>query len=267
MKKFKSKSDLFAYLVENKEDIIFQKKSATKFADCVLHLPLKIKETAEKAQRYDYSNDEQAGKLTRTIVLNTYNWLDSHDDVHLNGIFSKSISETRRKFHLHDHQQSLEGRVGIPQEFSEKEISWRELGQGKTGKTQALFMKSEIRKDLNEKMYQAYLNDEIDQHSVGMQYVKMALAINDEEKYPNEFKVWQEHIGKLGNRGTAEEQGFFWAVSEAKLYEGSAVLFGANELTPTLGSKSQPEKSTVTAEEPVISTRVLEALKGFNKKF
>jgi DNA-directed RNA polymerase subunit RPC12/RpoP len=45
----------------------------------------------------------------------------------------------------------------------------------------------------------------------------------------------------------ADEYGFFWVVSEIKLLENSCVLFGANELTPTLevqDSSNQPAKST-----------------------
>lgn len=262
--KFKSRKELFRHLVANKEEIISLKKSAIKFTDCLNYAPSPAEKT-NKAAKYSYENDEEKGILNRTIVANTYNWLDSHDDVHLSGIFAKSINDGGRKAHLHDHHQMLDGRVGKPLKFYEADISWRELGQGKTGLTQALFMETEIRRALNEKVYLDYLNDEIDQHSVGMQYVKMALAINDEENYPNEYKVWKDIIGRLGNRNKAEEQGFFWSVSEAKLFEVSAVLFGANELTPTLGGKSKPEKSTSYEVEPHYSTRVKDALAGLNK--
>lgn len=267
MKKFKNKAELFAYLVAEKEELIFLKKSVVKFSDpCTLPFTVEKRIHIVDKAKYAYENDEEKGILKRTIVANTYNWLDSHGDVHLNGLFAKSISDGGKKAHLHDHIQQLDGRVGKPLNFSEKEISWRELGQGKTGMTMALLMESEIRKSYNPEVYLDYLNDDIDQHSVGMQYVKLALAINDEENYPNEYKIWKENIGKLGNKNDAEDQGYFWAVSEAKLFETSAVLFGANKLTPTLGSKSQPEKSTVPAEEPHHSTRVLEAVKGLNKQ-
>lgn len=260
--KFKSRKELFKHLVTNKEEIISLKKSAIKFTDCLTYAPIATEKT-NKAAKYSYENDEEKGLLKRTIVANTYNWLDTHDDVHLSGIFAKSINDGGRKAHLHDHYQMLDGRVGKPIALYEADISWRELGQGKTGLTQALFMETEIRKALNEKVYMDYLNDEIDQHSVGMQYVKMALAVNDEENYPNEYKVWKDTIGRLGNRAKAEEQGFFWAVSEAKLFEVSAVLFGSNELTPTMGGKNKPEKSTYEIE-PQYSTRVKDALAKLN---
>jgi len=231
------------------------KKSAIKYADCISFMPTEEKGEANKA-KYPYENDEEKGVLKRTIVLNTYNWLDSHGDVHLTGTFGKSISERGNKIpHLHDHVFQLEARVGKPIAFYEKEISWRELGASKTGMTTALFMESEVRRSYNEKVYNDYLKNEIDQHSVAMRYVKVELAINDGDEYPKEKAVWDKVIGLLGNRKQAEEQGFFWAVSEAALIEGSAVLLGSNELTPTLGGKAQPFKSTEQEPEPSVDTQ------------
>ncbi len=62
-----------------------------KIADAITLLPNKSFEPSVTKGRYLYENDEEKGILKRTIVSNTYNWLDSHGDVHLNGIFAKSI--------------------------------------------------------------------------------------------------------------------------------------------------------------------------------
>jgi hypothetical protein len=271
MKQFKSKSELFAYLVANRDELITAKKAETKRADPTAFVSVTAKSEligAVNKGKYRYENDEEAGKLIRTIVANTYNYMDSHDDVHLDGVFSKSLAESAKKVrHLKDHDHSLAtGKIGIPLGFEEKSISWRELGLGKTGMTQALFMQSEIRKDYNDSIYRQYLADEIDQHSVGMQYVKLELAVNEPDDYPNEYRVWEQHIGKIGNRAAVEDQGFFFAVSEAKLLEVSAVLMASNELTPTLGNKTQPEKFTVIKDgaEPAKATRVLKELQWLN---
>ncbi len=257
----KVSKELYARLKEQTE---FKKAAALKYADNTTFLPEEKREGASKG-RYLYEDDEEKGVLKRTIVLNTYNWLDSHGDVHLTGTFGKSINERGNKIpHLHDHVFQLDARVGKPISFSEKEISWRELGASKTGMTTALFMESEIRKSFNEKVYNDYLKNEIDQHSVAMRYVKVELAINDADEYPKEKAVWDKVIGLLGNRKQAEEQGFFWAVSEAALIEGSAVLLGSNELTPTLGGKTQPFKSTEVEPEPsTVDTQSL--VKAINK--
>jgi hypothetical protein len=271
MKQFKSKAELFAHLVENKDELITAKRSVIKTSDpCeVISIATKLKlsgNTVDKA-KYRYEDNTEEGKLVRTIIANTYLWMDSHDDVHLENVFAKSISENKRIRHLHDHVQMLDGKVGRPIGFEEKAISWRELGLGKTGMTQALFMESEVLSAYNEKVYNEYLNDEIDQHSVGMQYTRIELAVNDETNYPNEYKVYQQHIAKIGNRAKVEDQGFFFAVSEAKLLEVSAVLLGSNELTPTLGHKAvSPEKFTIQPSAPKDFTRIAAAVGKWNKQ-
>jgi len=79
-----------------KETTEFKKAAALKYADNTTFLPEETKAGASKG-RYLYEDDEEKGVLKRTIVLNTYNWLDSHGDVHLTGTFGKSISERGNK--------------------------------------------------------------------------------------------------------------------------------------------------------------------------
>lgn len=235
--------ELFAYMKANKSAIIDMKKSISKKADIVT---AQINENPLKSVNKDFAfaNDEAKGILTRTIVMNTYNWMDSHDDVHQNGLFGKSIKERGNKIpHLHDHKFELDARVGIPKSWSESPVSWSDLGIDEPGGTMCLLCESEIMKELNKSIYKEYLAGRIDQHSVGMQYVKIDMAINDED-YPDEYKVWTSIIESIGNKSKAIEQGYFFAVYEAKLIEGSCVLLGSNELTPTLGNKMEPIKTT-----------------------
>lgn len=49
------------------------------------------------------------------------------------------------------------------------------------------------------------------------------------------------------NPEVAEEKGYFWAVTEAKVIEGSAVPIGSNWITPTLSVENkdnEPPKGT-----------------------
>ena len=190
----------------------------------------------------DKADSDNEKAIKRTIVGNTYMWMDSHDDVHAKNVFTKSIKERQKSiFHLHDHKFEITAKVGEPINVYEKELSWSEFGVNKVGNTTALLMDSEILKDYNSQIFNEYKAGRITQHSVGMQYVKIDLAVNDEE-YEEEFKVWQDNIDSLGNKELAEEKGFFWFVREAKLIEISAVLLGSNGLTPTLENK-RAEKS------------------------
>jgi phage head maturation protease len=187
--------------------------------------------------KVDKTVNDSENKLERTIVGNTYMWMDSHDDVHAKGVFTKSIKERKNQiFHLHDHEFKLTAKVGEPKEVYEKELLWSEFGVNKAGSTTALLMDSEIYKDYNSKIFNAYKNGQISQHSVGMQYVKIDLAVKDED-YEEEYKTWQDNIENIGNKELAEEKGYFWLVREAKLIEISAVLLGSNTLTPTLENK------------------------------
>lgn len=199
-----------------------------------------------------YSNSE--GKLERTIIGNTYLWMDSHEDVHAKGCFSKSIKERGdRVFHLHDHKFERTAKVGNPIKLYEEEISWKDLGVNKVGSTQALHMDTEIIKAYNAQIFDEYKNGLVDQHSVGMQYVKIDLAVGDDE-YEEEYKLWVDNIDQIGNKEQAEEKGYFWLVREAKLIEISAVLLGSNELTPTLGERKVVADEITTRKEADIES-------------
>lgn len=242
---FVDKKEQFAYLITNKRALIDLKKSVTKFTDGFGMSAL------EQAVIKDltHTNEDTDTAIKRTIVGNTYNWMDSHDDVHINGLFSKSLTE-RQPWHLHDHVYQLMAKVGTPTSVREEYINWTRLGVNKLGQTQALLMDSTIEKELNASIFRSYLNGEINQHSVGMKYVKISLAVNDEE-YKEEFAAWNSHIEKIGNRQDAEAKGYFWAVTEAKLIEISCVLEGSNSLTPVLGIKhTEGEPVHTTPQQP-----------------
>ncbi len=235
-KKFKSKREEIEYLVANKQGIIDLKKAATKFTDFSI-TDVAIKTSALKGLHGDDEDEDNDKVIKRTIVGNTYNWLDSHGDVHLDGTFTKTLQEKGDRIpHLHDHIHKTTARVGIFESLTEEVIKWSDLGVAKTGTTTSLIGKSSIMNSLNTEIFSQYKSGLIDQHSVGMVYVKIDLAVNDED-FPEEHKVWLAHIDKIGNKEVAENNGHFWAVKEAKLMEISAVLIGSNSITPTLESK------------------------------
>jgi hypothetical protein len=272
-KSFNSRADLFKYLVEEKEEILSQKKSITKRAEgglsATFHVEHSRETFANKAQKPLYENNKEAGILKRTILANTYWWMDSHSDVHLgrgeeseNAIFSESIKGRAAKvFPIDQHNWSLDGKMGKTLNLYEAPISWRALGVGKTGMTEGLFADAEIHKDKNERRYKDYLNDEVDQHSVGMRYQDLQLAVNDEDEYPKEFAVYQKFINKIGNRQAVEKQGYFFAVGKAHLGEYSAVIAGSNELTPTMGKgQGSGDTDKVEGSGDTRNKKLLEAL-------
>lgn len=215
-----------AEIVANKAELIHLKKAEVKTVKGGISSITKTNTTIKGV----FKDDENS--LERTIIGNTYLWMDSHDDVHAKGCFTKSVKENKSIFHLHDHEFKITSKVGEPKNTYEEDIAWKDLGVNKSGMTQALFMDTEIFKEYNTQIFNEYKAGRINQHSVGMQYVKIDLAVND-ESFEKEFKVWQDNIDTLGNPEKATEKGYFWLVREAKLIEISAVLMGSNELTPT----------------------------------
>jgi len=96
-----------------------------------------------------------------------------------------------------------------------------------------LVFDTNIKRSYNEKMFNMYNAEGVNQHSIGLQYVNIMLAVNDPEDKEH-YKNWTANIDLAINKEKAIDNGFFFLVKEYKLIENSAVLFGANELTPTL---------------------------------
>jgi hypothetical protein len=260
--KFNTTKERVDWLMANKSELIEMKRASLKFTDLVV-----MPETTEinKALFTEYKDEPTSGVIKRSIVANTYNWMDSHDDVHVGNTFAKSISERANKvFHLHDHKHEVTAKVGKPIEIKEVEVDWMDLGIQRLGKTTVLMLESEIKEAYNKDVFRQYLENEIDQHSVGMRYVKIDLAVNDED-YKEEFATWNKYINDLGNRDKAEKQGYFWAVKEAGLIEVSAVLMGSNELTPTVQNIDEPSNEDTQKNEPEKSTQINweEVIKNF----
>jgi hypothetical protein len=127
------------------------------------------------------------------------------------------------------------------------------LGVKADGVAQVLTFSTEIIKNYNERIFEKYRTKRIKQHSIGLRYVELLLAINEpeDEYWADEYKIWKKYIDQIINKDIPEETGYFWAVPQYMLLENSCVLFGANALTPTL---STSEKSATEMEPLEIDT-------------
>jgi len=131
--------------------------------------------------------------------------------------------------------------------------------QSDVATTQVLKMDSELVKQWSPKIFQLYKDGAIDQHSIGMQYVRLVLCVNDPEE-KEEFANWEEFYPLVINKDKVNARGFFWYVTEVKLFEISAVLFGSNELTPTVSTSKNnaaPSEDTQQKEDQAPSTDTL----------
>jgi hypothetical protein len=161
--------------------------------------------------------------------------MDSHSDVHIPGIWKKSLQENKLIYHLQEHQIKFDHIISDQVTASTKTMTWKELGFDFPGSTEALIFDSVIEKERNEYMAEQYAKGRVKNHSVGMIYVKMELAMNSDSKYDAiEKETWDKYIDTISNKAQVEDQGYFWAILEAKVIEGSAVPIGSNYATPTI---------------------------------
>lgn len=246
--------ELTAFLTANKEVLVSQKKRYEKITDpvagAVEFFVTREGGLAVKAAVGSPEVPETAETLRAKFVGNTALWIDSQMDLLLPDCWKKSIMERQGKVpHLHDHVRELDAEVGIVKNFYSQEISLLELGISRTGVTQSLVFDSEVRKDYHPRTFEKYRTGRVNQHSIGLQYVRLELAINDEES-EKEFDFWNKYYPLVINKDVADDSGFFWIVPEIKLIEVSAVLFGANELTPTLSVTGKAPTEEVTLHQP-----------------
>lgn len=190
--------------------------------------------------------DVDLKKKIVTGLYNTYNFFDSDYDVILPGAAKKSIDERGPESnsvvkikHLlfHDWKQ-LPGKI---QTLQEKTLTVNNQ------KVQGIYFETKMSDTtLGTDTLINYQEEIYDNHSIGFQFL-------DGEWIDSESENWSKMIGQLLNPQKAEDAGFAYFWKEIKLYEGSTVAFGANELTPYLGVKNLENRDAVALK---IMTRI-----------
>lgn len=253
-KSYASKEAMFTDLRANKEFIIAQKKMTTKEADAVVFFaPVADEKNETIKAETDLS---KATLLKMSLAINTTNLMDSHSDVHMKGIWKKSVKEAKGLYLLQEHQMKFDKIITNKVKASVKSMTWGELGYDYAGDTEVLTFDVEVDNKRNPFMFEQYGKGYVDNHSVGMRYVGLELAMNSDSKWDEEEKAtWDKYIDQVANKEDAEAQGYFWAVTEAKVIEGSAVVKGSNSATPTMSMEIK-EAGTATSEtiEPAQAT-------------
>lgn len=249
-KEFASKEELFRELKQNEEKILALKKA-------------KVLKSAEKGQismanaflKPDFA--EKAGMELKEgyvyPVINTTRYMDAHDDVHLDGLWKKTLKEQEGKlFYVSGHSLNIDDVIAWPEDVKAytKMIDWSLVGKDYPGQTEALIYEIAEGSIKKPSALEAIKQRRKVQGSVSMMYHKITLAINSDEKdYVKNKSYWDSHIDMIANKEQAEEQGYFFGVEEARIYkEGSLVLFGSNDATEII--YPEPEKSTPKDTEP-----------------
>ena len=103
-KKFSTKKELFEFLKENKQELFEQKKAVIKHADTfgVIVGDGNVGKSVFKAD-----NDTE-DVIQRKLVINSTNVLDSHGDVHIPGLWDKSIKDSDSRLLLQEHKMQFD---------------------------------------------------------------------------------------------------------------------------------------------------------------
>jgi len=175
-------------------------------------------------------------KRTVQFIANTYFFIDSDQDMLIKGCAVKSINDRGPKSqanakikHQSDHVLNTKNVVGRFEVIEERNIDGKDV----------LYCESHIPTTSkgNDDLIN-YQEGLYDNHSIGFRYKNIVKAVMNSTNEV-ERKAWDEFYPLALNPEKADEEGFFWVVKEIELFEISVVSYGANELTPTIGSKSK----------------------------
>jgi len=241
------KAERIKFAIQNKGELLAQKKSEIVKSMPLAYFPSPTeREKASKSRKEIGSSDT----IEKTIVGNVCMYMDGHLDVQGTGCWKRTLNNSQHKFyHTKNHSDKVDDRVGKPNKTYTEVLDLKKLGitKNKIKEAEALLMDTTIYKALDEKIFVQYSLGMVKQHSVGMLYYKIDLALEEEdedEDTEKENKLWKKYYPKLINPEIADKYGMFFYVAESGLIEISAVTRGSNDLTPTLEDGKDSPKNT-----------------------
>ena len=255
---FATKEDLFKALKDHEEDIIEFKKA---------HIYKGIEKSTTTGQlQPDTEAVKSIGFTTKENhiypIISTTTYMDSHDDVHFEGCFGKTVKEQQGKvYYCADHNLSTEGIIASKKDVQMivKDITWDVVGKDYPGTTQALIFCIDKSKVINQKAMNLIESDPDIENSIRMQYVKIVMGIDSKDKaFATNKAYYDARINEIANADKVKEQGFFFGVEELKIHkEGSMVIAGGSNDATRIYQHTETEagKATSTTIEPPRSTQ------------
>lgn len=258
-KEFSTKEELFKDLKDNLDFITDAKKSKIQ-KSCEKGISV----TCKSLDLLKFTDQLKGIKIDDNfyyIAVNTTKVLDSHEDLHLDGIWTKSIKDQQGKNYLvTDHELEINN-VVVRKEHIEMfvaKIPFSMVGRPYEGDTQALiykFPKSQVKNAVVKDWLDS--GDDIEA-SVRMQYVAFVLCMDSNHPDDATFKAnYEQYYPLIANKDDFEYIYYFFAIKEAKnVRESSLVVFGSNSATGQINNTKQAEKSLEKIEtEPTEVTQ------------
>lgn len=247
-KEFATKEELFAKMRKSYQDLIaFKRADIQKSCDKGLSVTCRVLKESDsiKALKIDPSY--------YYIAVNTTWILDSHEDLHVDGIWNKSVNEQQGQNYLVcDHELTIDDTV-VRKEHVEMlivDMPFALLGKSYPGNTQVLVYKVPKDKVVHDKA-KAWLESGDDiEASVRMQYVTILFAMDSNDPEDATLKKnYDNYIGKIANKDDFEYIPYFFIIIEAKnVRESSLVIAGSNPATGNIKDK-EPVKITPENKE------------------
>src|SRR6056297_2018047 len=140
---FETKKERIDFIVANKSKLIASKKAQIKKADAVSFLVPAEKNTTAKALQVE------DGIIKIRAIINTTNWIDSHEDLHVPGLWKKSLQENKNIMHLQEHKMQFDKIIADGEELEAftKNYTFKQLGIDIDGTTQALVFDSIVKQE------------------------------------------------------------------------------------------------------------------------
>lgn len=269
-KSFKTKDEMFKALKANKTDILELKKAQIQKSceknSSVIAKPLDLLKLSTQVKGIVVDDDHYY------IATNTTKILDSHGDLHLNGIWENTVKQQQGKNYLvADHKLEMDKVIARKEsvEMFTVMIPFALLGKDYEGETQALIYKVPKNKVINP-LAKEWLDSGDDiEASVRMQYVKIEMALNSDSKDDiEEKKIYDNHIDEIANKADFDSIDYFFPVSEAKnLKESSLVINGSNGVTGQLESKYDQAALQALEKEEAASQALQDKMNYYKHKF
>lgn len=266
-KSFETKEELFDELRGNIEMIISSKTA-------------KIQKSYKKKQqikcrqidlsKYAEQNKGIAvDKDSYYIAVNSTRILDSHQDVHGDGLWNRSVSQIQGKNYLvADHCLATLSTIVRKEhiEIFTAIVPFAAIGCKYEGFTEILVYKFKKNKVIIPAIKEWLDSGDDIQASVRMQYVKIIACFDSLHPDDKEFKKnYDEYVGLIANKDDFEYIPYFFWIKEAKnVRESSLVLFGSNHATGLVTDdheNDEPLKNTHDKNDPPDGTQKTDAQK------
>lgn len=258
-KTFSTKEELFVELRKNKDVIIDSKKS-------------EIYKSCDKGQTTSFKNVDFVKFIDQTkafkvddnyyyFAVNSTWILDSHEDLHVDGIWNQSVKMNQGKNYLiEDHDLEISKVIARKEhiEMFTAKVPFSMIGKPYNGDTEVLIYKvakSQIKSAIVKEWLES--GDDIEA-SVRMQYVTVLLAMDSNSPDDaTEKKNYDDYIDKIANKSEFEYISHFFIIKEAKnVKESSLVPFGSNSATGIIQENKNIEAASSTSKtEPPKSTQ------------